>query len=362
MHILRTLAGVAFLGLCLFMPGHYAQAQTPTVSQCNPSEIAGFVPYTYDGKLHSFDYFYNGLPGTVLKTVVGGIEIQPSYVSVWRVGTTTQKIHVDVPGWYSFSGNTTIAVEVLSRSGCTNKQVFTVVLPTAPVVQGPTKHTVTTTSAAVASHNATAQAPATQTPEPISKASMDLEILCGSSSAQLRWSSEQGNLDEILVERAAAGSSFERLHSASSLEQTYTDMAVHENTSYTYRVVGLEEGRAVITSPTKTCTLAGVGSLQETGQRTGKCGWAASWWSVLLVAQILSSLLIISVLAALLQGNGWRFTLALFAPFALLLGMWFAFDSCRENQWFPIMVTLVTLATLFAPTFLKGHTDGTREA
>ncbi len=358
---LRTLVGMAFLMFLVFSPADQAHAQTPSLSLCSPSEIVGFVPYVYDGQIHSFDYFHSGLPGTILKTTVGNIELTPNYTSVWISGTSTQKVHVDVPGWYPLSGNVPIRVEVLSRTGCLSSQTFFVTLPT-------TAHTVVKPVTPTGNIGASAQpaplAPATtiqndvSQPSPVvpsttGNASIDLDVSCAPTEVTLSWSAPTKVSSEFAIERAATGASFTRLGSVSGKVLTFVDTHVTAGTQYAYRVIGISEGRAVVTSPTKECGVpVDAAGTTVPGKAVG-CGWATSWWTVLLIVQIVTSLLIINLLTALLEGNGWRFTLALFAPFALLLGLWFAFDSCRSNQWFPIMVTLITLATLFAPTFFK---------
>ena len=358
----KALLGIAFLMFLVFSPVDQAHAQTPVSAQCIPSEIVGFVPYVYEGQLHSFDYFHSGLPGTILKTTVGNIELTPNYTSVWISGTSTQKVHVDVPGWYALSGSVPIHVQVLSRTGCLSSQTFLVTLPAAsqgavtPAIvpveyTGPSTKPGAQVSPSTTGGN-TSQ-PNAMMPSTTGSASIDLEVSCAPAEVELSWSAPTKVSSEFAIERAATGASFTRLGSVSGKVFTFVDTRVTAGTQYAYRVIGISDGRAVVTSPTKECGVPVDAAGALVPGKVVKCGWATSWWTVLLIAQIVASLLVINLLVALLQGNGWRFTLALFVPFALLLGLWFAFDSCRSNQWFPIMVTLITLATLFAPTFFK---------
>ncbi|MBP9668755.1 MAG: hypothetical protein KBE09_00500 [Candidatus Pacebacteria bacterium] len=364
-NVLTLLAGVSFAMSLVLAPVDTAHAQVSNTIQCNPSEISGFVPYVYDGQLHSFDYFHNGLPGTILRTTVGGITLTPNYTSVWISGTTTQKVHVDVPGWYSLSGNVPVVVEVLSRTGCASTQTFAVMLPVTPV-----KPTYTVAIAPVPSFvpTATPTAPIIEASQPVAPTetptvsalpSIELSVSCSPEKVALTWDAPKGTANEFAIERANTGESFMRLESVAGTVLTFTDENVSAGEQYAYRVIGLKEGRAVLSSPTKDCGVpANAAGATVPTKAAGKCGWASQWWTVFLIAQIVTSLIIINLLSELLRGNGWRFTLALFLPFALLLGLWFAFDVCRSNQWFPIMVTLITLATLFAPTFFKDAHQG----
>jgi len=80
--------------------------------------------------------------------------------------------------------------------------------------------------------------------------------------------------------------------------------------------------------------------------------WGDATWILLTIVSIALVLVIIDSLPYLLSGGGMRFGIALLALFLTMVGLWFMFDGCREYRWFPIIITIITLFTLAAPTNL----------
>lgn len=356
-------AGFFLVAAMLLMPQGQAHAQTP---MCDPSEIANFVPYIYDGELHSFDYFHNGVSGTPVRAQVGNIDLLPTFTSVWSNGVPPTKIHVDVPGWYGISGTVPVRVEILSQSGCLSTQTFIVTLPEKPILVTPSAPTQTAvsipqqqTQGAASSATQANESPVAPT-EPTTTEAAPIEpaiastVQCTSGVAELTWTVRTAMFDQFTIERSVADEPFAQLASTEASERSFIDTSLSKEAGrHTYRIVGMQDGAQIAVSPVATCNISP--TVTEGGKNIADttCGWGSEWWTVFLIALVIVSLVVINALEMLLMGNGWRFTVALFVPFALLLGLWFAFDTCRENQWFPILVTLITLGTLFAPTFLR---------
>ena len=287
------MSGVLYFGLLVavvFGAGRAEAAVLPVSCAATPV-VENFKPYVYeDGVLHSFDYTVvgDGVP-TVTATAVGGRSLENFYSTTWQTGTTNvKKVHVDVPSWYGFSGETIIAVNVVTASGtgCSVQKEFVVQIPAHPIEAPASVSGTGTTAPAKPSSDAsdTSQAgPATDTPSPDTAA-------------------EGGFLNSIIA------------------------------------------------------------SLFGDGVGTDQCvGWPRGTWIFLTIICIAAVLVILDSLPYLLTGNGVRFAVVLLAMFLVLLALWFTFDRCRENRWFPLVVTLLTLGTLVMPTALEGKRGRTKK-
>jgi len=126
-----------------------------------------------------------------------------------------------------------------------------------------------------------------------------------------------------------------------------------QGTEYAYRVRGFDGVSFLKDTQSAECAIpaeSAGGTINPVKPAATCHSWGVPVWAGLLVLHLVAALIIMDMLAVLLIGNGWRFTVALFVPFALFLTLWFVFDGCRTQQWFPVIVTLITLLTLFSPT------------
>lgn len=290
-------SGVLYLGLffaAVFgITMHAEAAELPASCTMSPA-IENFKTYIYeDGALHSFDYTVvgDGVP-TVVSTVVGGHSLEGFYSTAWQTGTAnTKKIHVDFPSWYEVSGETHIAVNVMTASsaGCSSQKEFVVQLPARPVQasEGWTDPTTPPTS--------------------------------------LRPAEEPG--------------------ASQSVSGTETS--------------GTSDAGAGTTGGLLSTFAA---SFFGSGTASEQCvSWPRGTWIFLTVIAIAAVLVILDSLPFLLAGNGVRFAAVLLAMFLVLLALWFTFDRCHVNRWFPLVVTLITLGTLVMPTALEGKRGRTKK-
>ena len=287
-------SSVLYLGLLVavvFCAGR-AEAATVPVSCAAGPVIENFKPYVYeDGVLHSFDYTVvgDGVP-TVTATAVGSRSLENFYSTTWQTGTAnSKKVHVDVPSWYGFSGETHVSVNIMTASstGCAVQKEFVVQLPAHPIM-GPVSGSDTSAPAKSGPGETPSQkGPTTDAPSPDTAA----EGIKG------------GLLGSLLASFFGKGAGA-------------TDQCV---------------------------------------------GWPRGTWIFLTIICIAAVLVILDSLPYLLTGNGARFAIVLLAMFLVLLALWFTFDRCRENRWFPLVVTLLTLGTLVMPTALEGKRGRTKK-
>ncbi len=325
-----------------------ASAQT-ALPQCN-GHVQSIVPHVYNGTLDSFDYFYSGTEGAqVLRTTVGGNVLSPRYTTTWK--NTETKFHVDVPKWFNLSGSVSIEVVLMGKDGCIETRVFTVNIPSQPVRTVPHISTVPV-SVPVENQATPVQTPETATTVSTTPQGQALEVVCSPTEASLTWAAQPGSTSYI-VERSEAGSDFAAIKIVKGEVGTYRDTTVINGHVYTYRVRGFDGVHFTGTSVEARCGVPVDAAAPIIPEKPGSCStWPAAAWVALLIGQLVLALITIDMLGILLIGNGWRFTAALFIPFAGLLSVWFVFDACRTFQWFPILVTLITLVTLFAPALL----------
>lgn len=327
-----------------------ASAQT-ALPQCGV-HVQNIVPHVYNGTLDSFDYFYTSTEtAQVLRTTVGGNVLSPRYTTTWK--DTGTKFHVDVPRWFNLSGPVSIEVVLMGKDGCIETRVFTVNVPVQPVqaiphvntppVSTPTQNQVTPVQTPETSISAVSATPQGQA----------LKVVCSPTEASLTWAAQPGSTSYI-VERSDEDSDFAAIKIVRSGVDTYRDTTVESGKVYTYRVRGFDGVHFTGTSVEARCGVPvnAAAPITPSNNENTCSTWPATAWVALLIVQLVLALITIDMLGALLTGNGWRFTTALFIPFAGLLSLWFVFDACRTFQWFPILVTLITLVTLFAPALL----------
>jgi hypothetical protein len=292
--------GVLFL-LLGASPAHAQVASTTaTLPSCGATTFTSHV-YS-DGVLHSFDYTLSGTSSLPLIATVGDMQLDMRYSTVWR-GATSTKIHVDVPRWNGFKEVTPVT---LKASGCA-EQTFVVLLPKkAPIIPIPsspiTPAALPKTPVSVPVQPTPPKQPTTESPTAPVYPRPSSE---GNGSVNTATTGNDGLVSRILS--------------------------------------GLKDDKQVVATPSTT-----VSPTKKTGQCTTP---APALWIAFLIAHLVASIVILNNTTFLLQGNGWRFSAALFAPFIAMLGIWFLFDGCRSYQWFPILTTLFTLVTLLAPTF-----------
>lgn len=293
-----------FFGVLFFVLGASpAHAQVASTTSPLPScGVSSFTPYVYnDGTLHSFDYVLSGTSSLPLVSRVGDMQLDVRYSTVWRSATST-KIHVDVPRWNGFKEVTPV---VLGAPGCA-EQTFVVLLPQAkPTIPTPIVPIIPVTPS-------TSYTPPTSQPtapkQPVKEAPMPV------SSAPTQSTSD-----------------------------TKSTTTANQDNFVSQILKNLRADKEPTATP---------GAVAPTVGKSGQCTTPApALWVAFLIVHLVASVIILNNTSFLLQGNGWRFSAALFAPFIAMLGLWFLFDGCRSYQWFPILTTLFTLITLLAPTF-----------
>ncbi len=142
---------VLYIGLfvaAIFGTSFRAEAATLPTACASTPVISTFTPYVYDGVLNSFDYTASGGESvSVVSTMVGGRALESNFVTIWRTAQpNAKKVHVDVPSWYGFSGETKIAVKIMTAtsSNCAAEKEFVVQL--GGVAKAPAKPATTTIS------------------------------------------------------------------------------------------------------------------------------------------------------------------------------------------------------------------------
>lgn len=295
----RKVVGVLYaaaLVIGFVLLGGTAEAALPEpygvnqVASCVAPVISNFTPYIYDGELHSFEYTVNGSESPLVVAVVGERGIEYRY-STQRKGNGASRVHVDVPGWYGFTGEMRVVVSVLTGADahCWSAAEFHVKLA------GPTKVPTDTTKE-------TLEVP---TP-PKNVIVIDSAPLSGEHAGSV-----------AVVPK-------DKDQSVKSKEESLTRSMV--------ATIGSFFGSKVSKDECKTLP------------RTA--------WIALAIVCLVAILIVIDRLPYLLKGNGVKFAIVLLAVFVVMLGIWFIFDRCRSYRWFPIVVTVLTLLTLITPTAL----------
>lgn len=344
-------------------------AHADTMSVCatsSPGVSAGkFVPYVYeDGDLHSFDYILaTATPKVSASATVGAFQLSPSYITLWGGTSTISKIHVDVPVWYALRGTVPIKLTVDDGSGCSKVFNFNVVLPikkSTPVSAAPWTRS---------------GSPHTQGSSRAPETAGSPSISCAEGKVSIRWTA--GEKMTYNIERRTIGTMFEKIFVSQGKTNVYEDTSLLPGKTYEYRIRSFMGEKLVQIYHLTPCTVEKEKSVEEKNEsvapmpmkpekggdgkvskklpeETGGCrSLGQSVWLFLLVVYLGVSLAALDSLKKMFSGNGTMFTAALFVPFVIALGTWFVFESCRNYQWFPITVAVITLITLLVPTFLK---------
>lgn len=317
---------------------------------------AVFVPYVYDdGVLHSFDVFIeSGAPLDTGVVTVGSHTLDPRLTTTWDIGGGFEKVHVDVPSWYNLSGEIQIYLAV-SHETCQNDYNFTVHLPKkAEYVPIVSIETLSKPATSGGSYETSPPEETGNTTQSVDKGGdmLTLALSCTDNVISASWAPVAG-AESYVLEKTVSDSTFLAVKVLGATSASYDYTWTGDDLNQSYRLRAFAKGSFIATSEAVMCKGKGgaAGTIAPPVPRE-TCGpLPALGWIGLLVVQITLSLLTIDLSRMLLSGNGWRFVLALFIPFASLLGLWFFLDLCRLNQWFPIAVTIITLLTLFAPTF-----------
>lgn len=261
-----------------------------TPSSCTKPTIQSFTAYIYEGELNSFEYTVVGCDQPLVSATVAGRIIENRYATFKRIQAGVTRVHVDVPNWYGFSGDTSITVSALSGANlrCWAQVEFHVKLKEKEMVsENVIEKSVTTTYA----------------PEPIEKtpeAPTKVNIV------------KDGSKENTAIREGGSDS------------EGLTQKMVASINAF----LGSNDGKGTC----KTLPVSG--------------------WIALAIICVVAILIVVDRLPYLLSGNGVKFAVVLLIIFLVMLGLWFIFDQCRSQRWFPIVVTLLTLATLIAPTVL----------
>lgn len=297
-----------------FMTAGIANAQTPApISSCAQPNVGGFVPYIYDGELHSFDYVvFDNDRGVVAptQTVIDGRGIETRYSTEWTLNGDT-RIHVDVPTWEGFYGTFPVTVHVKTGEGatCETQATFNVSLPekvpTAPITQD------------------------FGTGGPVSTPSSDTSPAPTSAVTSTTDSQDESPSVTISVDEVADDSGV-------TIEDADEDIVPVTSGEETGDESGDAKGVSALASLFAPITPDG-----------GVCKTLpiASWIILSIIHVAIAGAIIFFLRNLISESNLW-FTVALLVPFIGFLALWFVFDGCRMHQWFPVVVALVSLGTV----------------
>lgn len=275
-----------------------SNSQWATTSSCTKPSIQGFTAYIYEGELNSFEYTVVGCDHPLVSATVAGRVIENRYATFKSVQAGITRVHVDVPSWYGFSGDTSIVIAALTgpKIDCFAQSEFHVKLAEyvsqdsiAQVVEPPVMPVVEMIN------------PISKTPEPPTK----VGIIEGGST-------------DVVAE-----------------DGTQKEDQKSDNEGLTRKMV------------------ASISAFLGSNVEKGTCKtMPTSGWIALAIICVVAILIVVDRLPYLLSGNGVKFAVVLLIIFLVMLGLWFIFDQCRSQRWFPIVVTLLTLGTLITPTAL----------
>jgi hypothetical protein len=285
---------------------------TSSLPSCTQPNIGGFLPYIYEGELHSFDYLvFDNDRGVVAptQTIIAGKGIETRYSTEWTLNGDT-RVHVDVPSWEGFSGTFPVTVHVKTGEGasCETRATFNVSLPanvpSAPISQN--FGTGGSESKPVTSPSQTSVVPSTTVDKdesPSVTISVDEEVNNTNIMEDVNDKDEKSFIED--------------------------DSSGSESLGFKDRFSALTSLFAPITPEGGVCRTLPVAS-----------------WVVLSVIHVLIAGVIIFYLRNLISESNLWFTVALLVPFIGFLALWFVFDGCRMHQWFPVVVALVSLGTV----------------
>jgi hypothetical protein len=290
-----------------------AQTSIPLPS-CTQPNIGGFVPYIYEGELHSFDYLvFDNDRGVVAptQTIIAGKGIETRYSTEWTLNGDT-RVHVDVPSWEGFSGTFPVTVHVKTGAGasCETQATFNVSLP-ANVPPAPISQNFGTGG-------------------PVSTASSDTSPAPTSAVTSINDGKDDSPSVTISVDEEVNNTNImEDVTNEDEIFVIEDDSSGSETLGFKERFSALTSLFAPITPESGVCRTLPVAS-----------------WVVLSVIHVLIAGVIIFYLRNLISESNLWFTVALLVPFIGFLALWFVFDGCRMHQWFPVVIALVSLGTV----------------
>ena len=297
----------------LFLSAGSAHAQT--IASCAQPNIGNFVPYIYDGELHSFDYtVFDNDRGVVLplQTLIDNKNIEARYSSEWTSNGDT-RVHVDVPGWEGFRGTFPVTVHVKTGpdASCETQATFTVSLPELPPqtstpVSGTNDYG---TGGPVSSEAGDGKSSISNDTVAVTDTTPSIEVSIDDRDT------EEGN--DTMEEDAITDDSM-----ISPDTENLQDTNEEEKGSFLSLF-------APITPQGSICRTLPLLS-----------------WVLLAVLHLIIAGAILFFLRSLISESNLWFTIALLVPFIGFLLMWFLLDGCRMHQWFPVVVALISLGTV----------------
>jgi hypothetical protein len=292
-----------------FTTAGIANAQAPApLSLCSQPNIGGFVPYIYDGELHSFDYLvFDNDRGVVAptQTVIDGKGIETRYSTEWTLNGDT-RVHVDVPTWEGFYGTFPVTVHVKTGESatCETQATFNVSLPekvaAPPISQG------FGTGGPVSGTDPSPTSAVTSTTDSNESPSVTISVDDGTGDSDTVMEEEDKDVIPVVSEEGTSDEG--------------------EGAKGLSAIVSLF---APITPAGGVCKTLPIAS-----------------WIILSIIHVAIAGAIIFFLRNLISESNLWFTVALLVPFIGFLALWFVFDGCRMHQWFPVVVALVSLGTV----------------
>ena len=301
---------VSFVLTAFFLSTTITHAQT--VSTCSQPNVGNFVPYIYNGELHSFDYtVFDNDRGVVLplQTRIDNKDVETRYSSEWTSNGDT-RVHVDVPSWEGFNGTFPVTVHVKTGpdASCETQATFTVSLPKLPPQAS---GTVTNTP------DYGTGGPVSQTESEAPGASDEQTVTETNTTPSIEVSID----DNIIMQEGESATEDTIGEAASETEVTQT--------ADTEREGGFLSIFAPVTPEGSICTTLPLIS-----------------WILLAVLHLIIAGAILFFLRSLISESNLWFTVALLVPFIGFLLAWFLLDGCRMHQWFPVVVALISLGTV----------------
>jgi len=292
----------------------FASAQTLPI--CAQPNVGNFVPYIYDGELHSFDYtVFDNVRGVVvpLQTRIDGKGVEARYSSEWTLNGDT-RVHVDVPGWEGFRGTFPVMVHVKTGpdASCETRATFIVSLPEVPQASAPTGTTDYGTGGPVPSDSLSESAETTT--------SMETETMTGSVT--------DPTIEISISDEDPEGETNDDINIISDTPEEETVIS-EDNETADKKTSGFLALFAPINPEGSSCKTLPLLS-----------------WILLAVLHLIIAGAILFFLRSLISESNLWFTIALLVPFIGFLLAWFLLDGCRIHQWFPVVVALISLGTV----------------
>jgi hypothetical protein len=297
-----------------FMTAGIANAQTTApISSCAQPNVGGFLPYIYDGELHSFDYIvFDNDRGVVapIQTVIDGREIETRYSTEWTLNGDT-RVHVDVPTWEGFYGTfpVTIHVKTGESASCETQATFNVSLPEI-------------VSASLITESFGTGGPVYRPPS-------DSSTVPTSVVPSTTESNDESPSVTISVDEGTSGDDTMMEDEDKDFASVISDEGTSDQGAGAKGISALASFFAPITPDGGACKTLPIAS-----------------WIILSIIHVAIAGAIIFFLRNLISESNLWFTVALLVPFIGFLALWFLFDGCRMHQWFPVVIALVSLGTV----------------